>query len=425
MQILYRCCLALTVVTFFPRALSKKNIDVTLVGSVKYADGLCRIPIGIVDVLKDELTINYRLPDKGVCDFTDISPEVKSVFDTRDRRPGNVALLTSPLWYIFADTYKAVPAESLIKIAYSMIEGTAIPQTWVTILNKHFDAVVVPDQYYVAVYRTSGVEIPIFVLPHGLYLDDFLEEPIKSLKSDIFTFGQTSLYYPRKNQLALLQAFYEEFKDEPNVRLKMHGRWGDPSYIKLLRDRIHHYNVPNIEFIESTFLEDQQLEFFRSIDCLVLCSKGEGFSLTPREALALGIPCIISDNTAHRTICDTGFVYGVPSAIPEKVDYRLFFGEDDCGYCFDTKIDDVRKALRKVYTECETYQKKALEGRKWVERYTWQNLKARFRNLLKPTEIRLGSSNEITDTYLMTDSKALYKKYVYIRANNNKKMSRA
>ena len=57
------------------------------------------------------------------------------------------------------------------------------------------------------------------------------------------------------------------------------------------------------------------IEFISTFDCYVNLSKGEGFSIPPRESLALGIPCIISDNTAHKTICDSGLVLPVTSKI--------------------------------------------------------------------------------------------------------------
>ena len=149
-------------------------------------------------------------------------------------------------------------------------------------------------------------------------------------------------------------------------------------------------------------------ELFKTFDCYVLISKGEGFSISPREALALGKPCIISNNTAHKTICNTGHVYAVPS---ELIEPAIDPGVGACGNRFNCSIKDVRKALREVYTNYQEYVEKALGGREWVKDYLWENLKLRFLNLIKPKKVVLGNHNEITDDYLMTDSKKLYAKY--------------
>ena len=390
------------------------HVDLTIVGAIKYADGLGRLPIGLAEILKDDMVINHRKTPFTDYRFEGISSEIVSVLKNGDQTAGNVALLTSPLWYTFGDIYTAVPQESLIKIAYSMLETTAIPQKWVVILNEKFDAVVVPDAFFDGVYRHSGVKIPVFVLPHGIFIDDFLKTPVTSTASEVFTFGQTAVFSSRKNQELLLEAFYQEFGADPQVRLRLHGCWSDRTYLKSLQRKITLWKAQNVELIEAVFSEQENSAFYTSLDCFVLLSKGEGFSVTPREALALGIPCVISNNTAHTTICDTGFVCSVPSLLQEKADYTFYFGNEDCGNNFCCSIEDARKALRDVYDRYSFYKEKALKARPWVSQYSWQNVKRRFLNLIKPEKILLGDHNIVTDSYLMTTSEELYKKYLKI-----------
>lgn len=393
-------------------AYKKSSIDLTIVGAIKYADGLGRLPIGLASVLHEDLTINHRRTPIGDYRFDGFSKTIAAILKNPNQEAGNVALLTFPLWYRFGDIYTAVPKESLIKIAYSMLETTAIPQKWVAILNEQFDAVAVPDIYYEAVYVSSGVTIPIFVLPHGIFIDHLLKEPLKSKASEIFTFGQTAAFNGRKNQQLLIEAFHAEFKNDPRVRLKLHGCWGEAAYKKSLQKSIKRLNARTIEIIEKLFTEKENTAFYTSLDCFVLLSKGEGFSVTPREALALGIPCILSNNTAHRTICNTGLVRAVPSSIEEKADYSFYFGDENCGNNFGCTVEDARKALRDVYTNYHTYLKKAQQARPWVEKYTWSGVKAQFLNLVKPRKILLGDRNIVTDEYLMTTSRELYEKYL-------------
>ena len=47
-----------------------------------------------------------------------------------------------------------------------------------------------------------------------------------------------------------------------------------------------------------------------------------------------------------------------------------------------------------------------------VSQYSWNNLKYRYLNLVKPKKIILGDKNEVTDDYFMTNSKKLYRKYL-------------
>ena len=228
----------------------------------------------------------------------------------------------------------------------------------------------------------------------------------------------------------LIQAFHAEFGHDPKVQLKIHGRgrWFDEFKLTAIKQNLKvplrkkekftrgtHSITHNIELILGSLSAKDYKNFFTSLDCYVLISKGEGFSITPREALALGKPCIISNNTAHQTIARTGCVYAVPSEIEEPAFYAHLGGY--FGNYFNCTVEDVRAALREVYEHYSSYQDKALMGRKWVERYLWKNVKAEFRNLIKPQEVILGHENKLTEHYIMTTSQELYKKYYSL--NNN------
>ncbi len=392
------------------KAFDKSPIDLTIVGKVKYRDGIGRIAIGLAQIVKDQLWVNY-IPC-GKIDFNDLPDEIIPIVMDADETPGNVGFLTSPIQQYSSHYFQSLPKSCFIKIAYSLIESTKVPSYWVTVLNEEFDAVVVADKYFRSVYEDSGVTIPIYVLPHGIYLEHLLDEPLKKSPSKPFIFGSSAAFESRKNQQLLVKAFLEEFKNEPDVLLTLQGRYRNKHYFKSLIDEIEASKAQNIKVVVESLPEKAYVEFLNSLDCYVLLSKGEGFSITPREALALGKPCILSDNTAHRTICSSGFVYAVPSTseIPATYAKKLFM-DDQVGNQYDCSVEEVRKALRRVYQDYQKYVALALQGRKWVEMYTWNNLKHRFMNLIKPTRIVFGDENHLTDSYLMTNSRELYDKY--------------
>lgn len=390
-----------------------QEYDLTVVGRVINADGLCRIPISLIDMLKEDLKINHISPFDSVLTTNDVKEGVKAILYDTDKMSGKVSILVDILWLINYPIYTCVP-ESKIKIAYSMWESNRIPSTWVQILNQHFDAVVVPDSFLIDSYRDSGVTIPIFELPLCLYLEDFLAMPQPSRPRASFVFGCAASGVHHKNQTLLIQAFAEEFGNSDNVVLRLSSRWIFPEVLKSWNELIQKYNSSNIYFNIGILDNSQYIENMASLDCYVNISKGEGFSVGPREALALGIPCILSNNSAQKTICRTGFVRSVLSEIPEppSFEYTSCFGNENIGTFSNCRLEDVKDALRDVYNYYNIYLKQAKMGSEWASQFSLQRLKAKYLNLIKPKLVILGNKNEITDDYLLTSSEKLYNKYI-------------
>lgn len=430
---------------------SKFKFDVTLVGFVNFADGIGRHPILFKECLEKQATINFLSTRNIPVEVEDSQLGLPRLNPANKQDVGAVSILLDIIADKALNIYKKVP-DSYIKIAYTMFESTEIPNSWVPILNNNFDMAVVPDQFLVDVYKSCGVQIPIFVLPLPVMLEEFLNLKPRVQAHKPFVFGVSGGFWKRKNHAKILDAFAREFGNSKKFKLKLHGRFGEEEIINELRDKINEYGLTNVELIVKPYTWDEYLEFFKSLDCYVFLSMGEGFSITPREALACGIPCVLTSNTAQKTICDSGTVAVVRSEILvpaifdchydnigtfdsglERVTRLLQANDrelldnvdisDDfvellrsgiVGYQFDCTLGDARKAMREVYRYYDKYLEKAASGREWVKRYLKKNLKSKYISLVKPESVALGQDNVIGDNYLVTNSQALYEKYRYI-----------
>ncbi len=381
--------------------------DLTLVGSVSY-ETLCQYPAIWIENLKDSLNIN--VVPIGICDLDSVSVDVRRVIEKGCKQAGRVSVLLENVWSIALEPVSQVPKESLIKIAYSTFESTKLPPQWVQLFNEEFDAVVVLDPWWVDLYRSCGVKVPVFVLPAGLELADYLKEPDRVRPHKPFTFGMTGAFWDRKNHQILLRAFEEEFGDSEDVHLLLHGRYGNPRIIDFLVHTVLHHHLPNVTVYRGVLNKQDYMQFMSLLDCYVLVSLGEGYSISPREAMALGIPCILSQNTAHLTLCKSGLVRPVTSDLKVSAD-REPYGGADVGKMFDCSVADVRKALRDVYEHYNDYLTKARASRSWVKQYTFEALKPLYLTLIKPSKVVLGKENRLEPGCLTTDSEALYKKY--------------
>lgn len=399
--------------SFLSLALTRSPYDLTIVGPLKFADGLPGVATGFISCLHSSLKINV-IPTS--VNFSDMPLEIQRVVSNPDKVAGNVTVFTDLLWTDCYSSLHLVP-ESMIKIAYSMCEATTIPSKWVEILNGRFDAVVVPDNFLVEVYKSSGVTLPIFVLPCCLFLEDLLDQPLKVQPSKPFVFGVSAGLGQDKNHELLLKAFIKEFGNSKKVCLRIHGRSVGNNTIRsnLLR-LIKKHGLTNVTLDTNVLSRSDYVRFLTSLDCYVLISRGEGFSITPREAFALGLPCILSNNTAHKTICSTGLSYPIESCTLVKPDYTSF--GNFLGYKFNCKITDVRKALKALYQNYAFYIQRAAHRRSWVMQYLASNLRNKYYSLIKPRQVVLSTENKIEDNCLLTNSESLYKKYVSLITSN-------
>lgn len=382
-----------------------KDIDLTVVTNALITDGIGRQGIGLINTLHDQFKINALQfqPTR----YADVPKEVVRIFMKPFDGFGKVTFWT----YILGindsslDTHKEI--KSPIKMAYSMFESNSIPKLWTQILNSCYDMLIVPDEYLVGVYKNSGVKIPIFVVPLGIMVENLLARPIKTKANNPFTFGMSAGFWNRKNHIKLLKAFGEKFGNDPKFKLKLHGRFG--SFKSEVEKAVKDANYSNVEFLSTPLSMKEYDDFMDEIDCYVFPSMGEGFSITPRETMALGKPCILSDNSCHKTICKSGFVIPLKSEIKVPALYEIF-GNQQIGYYSDCDIADLMRLMVDVVDHYDEYLNKAQGGREWVKQYLWSSLKPIYCNLISPKKIVLGRFNQVNEERFKTNDKKLYQK---------------
>jgi glycosyltransferase involved in cell wall biosynthesis len=407
------------------------SCDINLIGFLDDSQSVSRHTSSFIDCLNDLDRRDIKLFATKACSGQDLNiPHqniVRKSIDLNNRialqnlikqglKLSGVTVYTgSNLRFNAWDQYLLVPNESTLRFAYCVTERTVVSKEIVALYNNNFDALIVPDEWLIDVYKSSGVTIPIFVLPLVLDLHSLLSKPKKTPIPKPFVFGFSGIFWPRKNHDLLISAFHAEFKHDSDVQLLLHGRF--PDGIVLVKKLLTQLKNKKITIIQKEFGREEYENFISSLDCYVLLSKGEGFSITPREAIAAGIPCILSNNTAHKIICKNSCVYPVDSNIKEASFCQ--HTQEILGHEFNCDINDVRKALREVYENYEKYYERAQQGRTWVKSYFVENLRPFYISLVKPKKVILGDRNMLGENFLMTDSQEFFEKYKMLCDSEN------
>jgi hypothetical protein len=309
-----------------------------------------------------------------------------------------------------------IDSKSNIKLCYTVIESEYIHKNFIKFLNKSYDALIVPEDFMIEAFKSQGLKLPIFKLPLAIdilkikMVDNILRKKINN-KNKIFKFGSICEFNDnnRKNEVMLFKAFVKTFKNNKNIELNMHCKYSKnkPNF-KLIENWIKKYNIKNVKLSTDILSEKQYLDFLKSLDCYILLSKGEGFSITPLEAITLEIPLILSNNTAHIKYCNQPFTIPINCPVKEYIYDRL----NNKNISFhNILINDACNAMIKMYKNYKHYKDIAIKyGPKFALNFSYQELHKKYKTIVLPRKIIISDKNIIYDNYIETNSIEFYNK---------------
>jgi hypothetical protein len=261
-----------------------------------------------------------------------------------------------------------------VKIGFTMFETDTLPRTRVgnewagetgqpEVNCNKMDTLFVPSSHNRELFRKEGVTVPIEVVPLGVDPAHYIK--MDRPKRDTFTFLMYGVLTIRKNPGAVLSAFLELFKDNPKVKMVFKTHSGTMGAIQM--------PYKNVEIIDEYSTPEKMMEYMREADCFVFPSRGEGFGLTPLEAMSTGLPAIVADNTGMSDYCDPDYTYPVPCPVKSKaIRFPPKWGNVGNWYEPDYKV--LKETMAYVYQNREEAYKKGLRAADWVRgNWTFDN----------------------------------------------------
>jgi FkbM family methyltransferase len=265
-------------------------------------------------------------------------------------------------------------------------EESLVPQATIEAVEAGFTGVFVPTEFVAKALIDSGLSIAVRTTGQPPDLDAFYrlgQERRAAAPSgaDVFTFLHVSSCFPRKGVDVLLAAYARAFRKADRVRLVIKGFPNPhndvPEQIEKLRQRDP--DIADIIMINEDRDADAMLDLYRGADAMVLPTRGEGFNLPAAEAMAAGIPLIVTGYGGHVDFCtpaearyiDFGFAasrshLAVPGSVwvePDQADLAVALRElfDDRAGGGGTSAVRARRA--------ETAVRHRLAPRDWVDRF--------------------------------------------------------
>ena len=190
---------------------------------------------------------------------------------------------------------------------YFLHEGTRFFQGWCDMMNKA-DKIFVPSKATKNLFMWNDIIIPVEIIPYGTNPEIY--KPVTQEPNEDFVFLSVNSWTgdegDRKGTDLLVKAFDEEFKDEKvKLVLKIGTFWAvNPDYMACIHKILGHPN-PNIVFQNDWVPEKELVTHYQKSDCFVSPTKGEAFGLTIINAMACGLPVIVTKdvNSGHMDFC--------------------------------------------------------------------------------------------------------------------------
>lgn len=364
-----------------------RNAEVCIVGRVGFGTGIGALTFAMCELLARSVPVCLlpTEPDwrgrRSVC-----LPSGREIPVCSDRDRIKVWIFTDVLWNGQYDTNYLLVPEAGLRIAYIVFDSDELPAEWVDILNQRFDLTLVTSPHLVAVAHASGVQIPVATLPLALDIDAILAQPLIEQDNDRVRFLSVSAFHPRKAPETLAKAFMAAFSNRDNVELVLHSNLTFGDTVARLEHLLRVNRATNIRISTQGLPERDKNRLIESCDVFVSCSRGEGYSIGPREALAFGKRLVLSAVGGHLELGDCKGVnlvaakFRVAARYPE-IDNRIF------GYQQAVTVDDLAAALHDAAGSIASGEHRRMRDtcRRFAGRYAFSRLAPAYAQLIDET----------------------------------------
>lgn len=263
---------------------------------------------------------------------------------------------------------------SKIKIGSTMTEADKISEEWVASCNN-MDYLVLTSDWQKEVFQKCGVTTPIWVIPSGSETNVFKYK--KRKKRKVFTFGSVGYMMPtqvlrdRKNFWGMVQAFVSEFGSDEPVELRIHSTSAESGYYKRWKD-------PRIKVDNTRIPREELRDLYYDMDCFIFPSRGEGVGQPPREAMATGLPCILTNWSSLTDVAHPDISYPLSYTLVQRQQMA-----EEPGLWADVDIKELMYWMRYVYEHQDEAMEKGRKASEYINKnFTWELAAKRLKEKL-------------------------------------------
>lgn len=253
----------------------------------------------------------------------------------------------------------------------TMWESQQLPESMREGLHN-FHRIIVPSQQNLELY--SRYHNDVVKVPLGVDTDDWAYRPRPPVTREfVYLIGGSG---PRKGIDLAAKAFRRLFSNPASYR-------GGP-IPKLILKSPRSDNVPagsGMEHVGGHLSDKAEQDLYGAAHCYLQPSRGEGWGLQPLQAIAQGIPTILTDAHGQHEFAHLGYPI---SAVDAKAEYFIY---GDAGSWWEPSLDELCDQMRWVYDNYETAELWARGSSVLAHRdFSWDRVASLFVEALGGTE---------------------------------------
>lgn len=266
---------------------------------------------------------------------------------------------------LFHNPYSVLRMESPYRIIYTMFESDKIPDDWKDYLEAA-DKVLVPSRWCQQVFKKAGIDAEVVTLGYDDRTFKFTHRPNRLANNQTFTFLHYNAFNIRKGFAEVFKAFTQEFRKDEPVKLIL------KTNLRSIPLPITPAQYPNIEIINETMSDTELFELHSRSDCFVFPSRGEGFGITPLEAMATGLATIVPNAHGISEYFNKEYMYEA-EVVETCPGIYSRYKEQDVGKMVICSVPQLRKQMRYIYEHQDEALEKGRKASEYVKAWTFEN----------------------------------------------------